>query len=98
MIAARILAALAAVFLVTAIAIAALTPLGMTLGQGLMLLDGVWLAWIQKHSSAWSWAWLELPFLLRPLWLIPAALGLICAGAATSLNFGQRPTSRRRRS
>lgn len=98
MIASRIFAALAALFLVAAVAIAALTPLGMTLGQGLTLLDGAWMAWIQKHSPAWGWMWVELPFLLRPLWLIPAGIGLICAGAAASLNFGRASPSRRKRS
>ena len=98
MIASRVLAALAAMFLVMAVAIASLTPLGMTLGQGLMLLDGGWLAWVQKHSASWMWSGVELPFLLRPLWLIPAALGLICAGAAASLSFGKPSPSRRKRS
>lgn len=98
MIASRIFATLAALFLVAAVAIAALTPLGMTLGQGLMLMDGTWLSWIQKQSPPWSYAWLELPFLLRPLWLIPAGIGLICAGAAASLNFGRASPSRRKRS
>jgi len=98
MIASRIFAALAALFLVGAVAIAALTPFGMTLGQGLMLLDGTWLSWLQKQSPAWGWAWLELPFLLRPLWLIPAGIGLICAGTAVSLNFGRASPSRRKRS
>jgi hypothetical protein len=98
MIASRILAALAALFLVTAVAIASLTPLGMTLGQGLMLMDGGWLAWMQKHSIPWAWTWVELPFLLRPLWLIPATIGLICVGAAASLSFGKASPSRRKRS
>ncbi len=98
MIASRVLAALAALFLVLAVAIASLTPLGMTLGQGLMLLDGGWLAWLQKHSASWAWTGIELPFLLRPLWLIPAAVGLICAGAAATLNFGKPSPSRRKRS
>ena len=98
MIASRILAALSALFLVTAVAIASLTPLGMTLGQGLMLLDGGWLAWVQNHSVSWVWTGVELPFLLRPLWLIPAALGLICAGAAATLSFGKASPSRRKRS
>ena len=98
MIASRIFATLAALFLVSAVAIAALTPLGMTLGQGLVLLDGSWLAWLQKQSAPWCWAWLELPFLLRPLWLVPAGVGLICAGAAASLNFGRASPSRRKRS
>ena len=98
MIASRIFAALAALLLVTAVAIAALTPFGMTLGQGLMQLDGTWLNWMQKQSPAWGWTWIEMPFLLRPLWLIPAGLGLICAGAAASLNFGRASPSRRKRS
>lgn len=98
MIASRIFATLAALFLVSAVAIAALTPFGMTLGQGLMLMDGTWLSWIQKQSPPWSWIWLELPFLLRPLWLIPAGVGLICVGAAASFNFGRASPSRRKRS
>lgn len=98
MIASRIFATLAALFLVSAVAIAALTPLGMTLGQGLTLMDGTWLSWLQKQSPSWGWAWFELPFLLRPLWLIPAGMGLICAGAAVSLNFGRASPSRRKRS
>ncbi len=98
MIASRIFAILAALFLVAAVAIAALTPLGMTLQQGLMLMDGTWLTWIQKQSPAWGYMWLEQPFLLRPLWLIPAGIGLICAGAAASLNFGRASPSRRKRS
>ena len=44
------------------------------------------------------WSGIELPFLLRPLWLIPAALGLICAGAAATLSFGKPSPSRRKRS
>lgn len=98
MIAARVLAVLAALFLVTAVAILALTPLGMTLGQGLALIDGGTLPWLQKRSAEWLWAWVETPFLLRPLWLIPAGVGLICIGAAASLNFGRASPSRRKRS
>ena len=98
MIASRIFATLAALFLVCAVAIAALTPFGMTLGQGLMLMDGTWLSWIQKQSPPWSYTWLELPFLLRPLWLLPAGIGLICAGVAVSFNFGRASPSRRKRS
>lgn len=96
--ASRVLAVLAALFLVTAVAIAALTPIGMTLGQGLLVLDAGLLAWLQRHSLGWAWTWIETPFLLRPLWLIPAGAGLVCAGAAASLNFGKSSPSRRKRS
>ncbi len=96
--AARVFAVLAAVFFVTAVALAALTPAGLTLGQGLVQMDGTALGWLQRHSMAWAWDWIELPFLLRPLWLIPATLGLVCAGLAMSFNFGRASPSRRKRS
>ncbi len=96
--ASRVFAVFAALFLVAAVALAALTPFGMTLGQGLMLLDNAALTWLQRHSMTWAWTWLEMPVLLRPLWLIPAALGLLCVGAAMSLNFGKTSPSRRKRS
>ncbi len=96
--ASRIFAVLAALLLVSAVAIATLTPQGLTLGQGLVLLDRGLSAWLRAHSTAWMWEWLELPLLLRPLWLVPASLGVICAGVAASFNLGNASPSRRRRS
>lgn len=96
--AARIFAVLAALFLVSAVAIGTLTPPGLTLGQGLVMLDRGGPAWLRDHSAGWMWDWLEYPFMVRPLWLIPACLGLICAGMALSLNLGNASQSRRRRS
>ena len=96
--AARIFAILAAVFLVAAVGIAALTPLGLTLAQGLLLLDKGSVEWARLHSIPLLWTWLEMPFLLRPLWLLPACLGVICAGLAMTFNLGKTTTSRRRRS
>lgn len=96
--AARIFAILAAAFLVTAVGIAALTPLGLTLAQGLLLLDKSLLDWAKAHSLPWIWTWIEMPFLLRPLWLLPASLGVVCAGVALTFNLGKASPSRRRRS
>lgn len=96
--AARIFAVLAALFLVTAVALATLTPQGLTLGQGLLMLDRGSAAWLRAHSAGWLWDWLELPFLVRPLWLVPAFLGLICVGLSATLNLGKPSPSRRRRS
>lgn len=95
---ARIFAILAAVFLVAAVGAAALTPLGLTLAQGLLQLDKAWVEWLQARSAGWVWTWVELPFLLRPLWLVPACLGVVCAGLAASFNLGKASPSRRRRS
>ena len=96
--AARIFAILAAAFLVAAIGVAALTPLGLTLAQGVMKINGTVLDTVKAHSFSWLWEWLELPFLLRPLWLLPACLGVVCAGIATSFSLGKASPSRRRRS
>lgn len=95
---ARVFAVLAALLLVLAVAIASLTPAGMTLGQGLLMLDGGSPAWLRAHTGAWLWNWLEMPFLVRPLWLVPACLGVICAGMAATFNQGNASPSRRRRS
>ncbi len=95
---ARIFAILAAVFLVAAVGIAALTPLGMTLAQGLLQVDKGFVEWARSHSLPWIWTWIEMPFLLRPLWLLPACLGVICAGLAMTFNLGKASTTRRRRS
>lgn len=94
--AARIFAVFAAFFLVASVAIGALTPPGMTLQQGLSYLDQSAPTWLREHSLAWLWNWIELPFLLRPMWLIPSGLGLICVGMATTLNIGDASPRRRR--
>ena len=94
--AARIFAVFAAFFLVGAVAVGALTPTGLTLGQGLAMLDNNSPTWLREHSLAALWNWVEVPFMIRPLWLIPACLGLICAGMATTLNIGDASPRRRR--
>ena len=96
--ASRVFAVLAAFFLVAAVATAALTPMGMTLGQALLSLDRTAVEWLRGHSTGWAWSWVELPFLLRPRWLLPACMGVVCAGLAMSFNRESRSTSRRRRS
>lgn len=96
--AARIFAILAAAFLVAAVGIAALLPPGLTLEHGLLLIDAGIVGWVKQHSLEWTWTWLFLPFLQRPLWLVPASLGLIAAGLALTFNLGKPSPSRRRRS
>ncbi len=96
--AARIFAVLSAVFLVAAVAIAALTSSRMPLGQGLLQMDAAVVGWLQGVSPVWVYNWIELPFLSRPAWLLPACLGLVCAGLALTFNLGKPSTQRRRRS
>ena len=95
---ARVFAILAAVCLVLAVGIASLVPLGLTLEQGVLLYDKTALDWARSHSGTWLWAWIETPFLARPLWLLPTCLGVVFAGLATSFNLGTASPSRRRRS
>jgi hypothetical protein len=94
--AARIFAVLAALLLVASVAIGTLTPPGLTLGQGMVMLDRGGPTWLREHSAAWLWNFVEVPFMIRPLWLIPACLGLICAGMAMTLNLGSASPRRRR--
>ena len=93
--AARVFAVLAALLLVTAVAVATLLPLGTTLGQALALLDRAVPTWVREHSTAWLWNWIEVPFMVRPIWIIPTFLGLICAGISTTLNVDTSPRRRR---
>jgi uncharacterized protein (DUF2062 family) len=87
---ARVLAVLAAASLVAAFALATLLPPPLTLAQMVAMLDARLLydahEFVANHLSAWLWTHLLLPVLLRPCWLIPAAAGLLFAGAAMTLN------------
>jgi hypothetical protein len=94
--AARVFAVFAALLLVASIAIGTLMPPGLTLGRALALMDPGNPGWLRDHSVPWLWNWIEVPFMVRPLWLIPAFLGLICAGMATTLNIGDASPRRRR--
>jgi hypothetical protein len=85
----RVLAVLAAMLLVGAVALAMLGPPEVPLGQVLFLVDhdlmnGVH-SFIGTHMAGWLWDYLIVPLMLRPAWLVPAALGLICAGMSLTL-------------
>ncbi len=97
----RVLAVLAAVFLVGAVAVATLGPPDMPLGMALFmlnhdLLDAVQ-GGIEAHFDHWLWADIAMPLLARPAWLLPAAVGLIFAGVSLTLANLQRPQRSPRR-
>ncbi len=89
MIAQRILAVLAAALLVSAVALATLSPPDMPLGQFLLLADHDAVSrvqfFVERVSSHWLWTWGFVPLLVRPTWLVPAMLGIVCAGVSMSL-------------
>lgn len=98
----RILAVLAAALLVGAVSLALLVPPSLPLGQLLLMLDqdatDAAQAFVGRHFSDWIWSDLAMPLLLRPAWLVPATLGLICAGAATSISTKKTAGRSHRRS
>lgn len=98
MLASRIFAVLAAALFVLAFALAALAPDDLDLAQGISLLNQDWLVWLPQHATGWLWEWIEKPLLIRPVWLLPTAFGLVCGGAALTLSSRPPSRSHRRRS
>ena len=103
MIVVRILAVGSAALLVLAFALAIMLPPEMPLIQAIAVLDQGWLVSLQdlvrERVSAWAWMNVAVPLLLRPVWLLPAALALVTGGAAVTLSTRSGPArSRRRRS
>ena len=85
----RILAVLAAIFLVGAVGLATLAPPDMPLSQMLLAIhEGAMKAlqtFGQQHLSPWVWDQVAVPIMVRPAWLLPAALGIVCAGLAVTV-------------
>lgn len=102
MIAQRILAVLAAMLLVGAVALAMLGPPGVPLGQALFMVDHDLMeavhTFIGTHLATWLWDYLVVPLMLRPAWLVPAALGLLCGGMSLSLSTRKSTHRSHRRS
>ncbi len=98
----RVLAVAAATLLIVALAAATLAPPDMSLREGLLALDSPALldikAWLVDVVGHGIWAWVVVPLLVRPVWLIPVSLGLVCAGAAVSAGMAPPGKTRRRRS
>ncbi len=101
MIAQRILAVLSAALLVGAVAVALLGPPGMPLGQALLTFDHGLLAsaqsTVERFLAPWLWTNVVMPVMVRPAWLPPAALGLICGGLSLTLPHGSRAERPRQR-
>lgn len=100
---AKVFAVLAAVFLVSAVAVGTLGPIDMSLGDGLSALDKVRMAAVERfvrmHISGWLWDHPLKALFGRPIWLLPASIGLVLAGASCTAATSRNPlNSRRRRS
>jgi hypothetical protein len=93
----KLFAVLAAVLLVGAFALATLVPPEMSLAQALLGLDLLYGLHrvVETRLGEPVWTAVLVPVLVRPVWLLPAAFGLICVGGALSAN--QPPAQRHHR-
>ncbi len=95
-------AVLAAVLLVGSIALASLVPADMNLRQAINALDGM----ATEHAQhvfvgvfgRGFWEAVLVPVLVRPVWMIPVSLGLICVGGAVTALSQASPRPKQRRS
>jgi hypothetical protein len=89
-IAQRVLAVISAILLVAAVAIATFGPESISLGPALYLLDHDVLdklpGWSTRMMGNWFWSSVIQPLLVRPAWLIPASIGIVCVGLSVSLS------------
>jgi hypothetical protein len=97
----RVFAALAAFFLVGAVALATFGARAMTLEVALRMINrglvDALFAWTEQTFGTWAWTRLAQPLLVRPAWLPAACLGLIALGVVFSLSYRAKPGSSHRR-
>ena len=95
----RVFAVLAALLLIGAAVMAATGPDGLSLADAVSVVDVMAVFRFQEfalhHWPHWIWDGFAMPWLLRPAWLVPASLGIVCAGLAASL-AGRTPVKRRK--
>ncbi len=96
----RVFAILAAVFLVGSVALASLLPADERLDQAIQAWSPDALSRLQAAAIATFghgfWSTLILPFLSRPVWMIPVCIGILCIGGAVSA-LTRLPAERTRR-
>ena len=81
----RGLSILAALFFVVAFALAIAHPPNMPLGQLLARVHPTLPTHLRLALPVWVSDHLLLPLLLRPAWMVPLALALICAAGAVTM-------------
>lgn len=98
----RLLSVLTAAFLVAAIALGSLAPQGWPLTSLLLAISRNAASYVVSQARDgtpyWLWAGVIAPFMVRPAWLLPAFIGIVCGGLCLTLASRQRQPSRRRRS
>lgn len=101
MITSRILAVLSALLLIAAVALATFGVRSLSLAAMLAKAGPGWVdgmhGWVARLLGEWTWMTLVEPFMIRPSWLLPAFLGLVCSGLAVSLSYGGKASRSERR-
>jgi len=96
----RTFSVLAAALLVAAFALMIIPPATMSLAQGLSELNHELVMQaqhlVQRALGSWAWVWVCVPVLVRPVWLVPLCLGLLCAGTAATTHPPSQPPHRAR--
>ena len=82
----RVFVVIAAVLFVLSAALASVAGPLMRLVDGILLVNPAVVVWLRDHASDWVQQWLLLPFLVRPVWLLPVCLGVVALGVAASVN------------
>lgn len=82
----RVFVVIAAVLFVLSAALASMAGPMMPLVEALRQMDRNLLVWLNDHASVWLQQWLLVPFLVRPVWLLPVCLGVVALGVAASVN------------
>ena len=79
-----------------------LQPPDEPLGQALYFIDHDLVGTLQRdvdhYLNHWFWGSVFVPLLLRPAWLLPAAIGVIFGGLAMTVSSRRAPGNQRRRS
>jgi len=88
------MAALGAMFLVAGFALASLLQPFTSLAELAMMMNDKWMLALEHAErggiARWLWVNVEVPVLLRPCWLLPTMIGLICVGFAVSFALNDR--------
>lgn len=95
----RVFAVLAVVLLTAAAVLAVTGADGLTLDDAISVVDVMAVfrlhLYVMRHLPWWVWGEFAAPWLIRPAWLVPASLGIICAGFSAGLT-GRSDAKRRR--
>lgn len=98
----RVFTVLAAVCLVGAIALGSMLPPDMSLNEALHAMDAAAADGLQHGMvntlGKGLWDAIFVPLLMRPVWLLPLSLGLICVGGALTARFHATPRTKHRNS